>query len=160
MHLDIPEPRSYDIKEIAKAKVLYAYNKIKKPCIILDSGFFVHAINGFPRTFVNYMLDTIGIEGLLKLISGKNRSCEFIDCLAYYDGKLSKPMLFESTVKGKLSKTARGISKPFHWSRIFLIFIPKGKKKTLAEMTQNEYIKWYQAINKNSYIKKFADWFS
>lgn len=159
-YLEIPEPRSYDIKEIAKAKVLYAYKKLKKPCIVLDSGFFVNSINGFPRTFVNYALETIGIEGILKLAEGKGRFCDFRDCLAYYDGIASKPVLFQSVVKGKLSNSPKGNVKPFHWSRLFLIFIPEQKTKTLAQMGKKEYNNWYESINRDSYIKKFADWFS
>lgn len=157
-YLDMPEPRSYDIREIAKAKVLYAYKNLRKPCIVLDSGFFIKSINGFPRTFVNYALETVGIEGILKLVENKERSCEFRDCLAYYDG-ISKPELFESIVKGKLSYSPKGNLRQFHWSRLFLIFVPKGKAKTLAQMQKEEYDKWYQGINRNSYIKKFADWF-
>ena len=98
-YLDMPEPTSYDKKEIATAKDLYAYKNLKKPCIVLDSGFFVRSINGFPRTFVNYALETVGIDGILRLAKGKERSCEFRDCLAYYDGT-SKPRLFESVVNG------------------------------------------------------------
>ena len=157
-YLDIPESRSYDIREIAKTKVLYAYKKLKKPCIVLDSGFFTDSINGFPRTFVNYALETIGIEGILKLAEGKGRSCEFKDCLAYYDG-ISKPKLFESVVRGKLSNSPKGTLKPFHWSRLFLIFIPEGKTKTLAQMGKDEYDDWYKNINHNTYIKKFSNWF-
>jgi XTP/dITP diphosphohydrolase len=158
IYLDIPEPRSYDIKEIAKTKVLYAYKKLKKPCIVLDSGFFVKSINGFPRTFVNYALETVGIEGILKLVEGKERTCNFRDCLAYYDGS-SKPQLFESVVNGKLSKSPEGKLRPFHWSKLFLIFIPEGRNKTLAQMRKEEYDDWYKSINQDSYIKKFADWF-
>lgn len=159
-YLEIPEPRSYDIKEIAEAKVLYAYEKLKKPCIVLDSGFFVDSINGFPRTFVNYTLETIGIGGILNLTEGKKRMCEFKDCLAFYDGKSTKPVLFESIVRGKLSRSPKGHMKPFHWSKLFLIFVPDGKTKTLAQMEKREYESWYKDINKNSYIKKFAVWFS
>jgi len=160
VYLEIPEPRSYDIKEIANAKVLYAYKKVKKPCIVLDSGFFVNSINGFPRTFVNYALETVGIEGILKLAEGRGRRCEFRDCLAYCDGMAPEPALFESKVTGRLSNSPKGTVRPFHWSRLFLIFIPEGKTKTLAQMGKKEYEDWSKNIGQNSYIKKFADWFS
>lgn len=157
--LEIPEPRSYNIKEIAEAKSVYSYKKLKKPCIALDSGFFVHSINGFPRTFVNFALDVIGIEGILKLAENKKRSCDFRDCLAYYDGIIAKPLVFESKVEGSISETQKGTLRPFHWSKLFLIFIPKGRKKTLAQMDVKEYNDWYEDINKNSYMSKFASWF-
>ena len=81
-------PRSDDIKEIATAKVKQAYNLVKRPCIALDTDLRIESLNGFPRAFVNFSLDTIGIEGILKLMENKqDRRCAFNECLAYHDGK-------------------------------------------------------------------------
>ena len=160
IYLEMPEPRSYVIREIAKAKVMYAYGKVKKPCIVLDTGFFVGSINGFPRTFVNYALETVGIEGILRLVEGKGRGCEFRNCLAYYDGISKEPRLFESVNRGRLSNSPKGKGRPFHWSRLFLIFIPDGETKTLAQMTKGEFDGWHKRVDRGSYIEKFADWFS
>ena len=85
---ELDEPRSDDIKEIATAKVKEAFEIVKRPCIALDTDFRIDELNGFPRAFVNFSLDTIGIEGILKLMEGKeNRKCAFNECLAYHDGK-------------------------------------------------------------------------
>ena len=85
---ELDEPRSDDIKEIATSKVKQAYEIVKRPCIALDTDFKINELNGFPRAFVNFALDTIGIEGILKLMEGKkNRECAFSECLAYHDGK-------------------------------------------------------------------------
>ena len=70
-NFELNEPRSDDIKEIATAKVKQAYEIVKKPCIALDTGFFIDELNGFPRAYVNFALDTIGIEGFLNLMKGK-----------------------------------------------------------------------------------------
>ena len=79
---ELEEPRSDNIKEIATAKVKQAYNLVKKPCIALDTGFFIEALNGFPKAFVNFSLETIGIDGILKLMEGKeNRKCRFMVCI-------------------------------------------------------------------------------
>ena len=80
---ELDEPRSDDIKEIATAKVMQAYKVVGRPCIALDTGFFIDELNGFPKAFVNFSLDTIGIDGILKLMEGKeNRTCKFDECLA------------------------------------------------------------------------------
>ncbi len=85
---ELDEPRSDDIKEIATAKVKQAYEIVKRPCIALDTDFRIKELNGFPRAFVNFALDTIGINGILKLMENKNdRECSFNECLAYHDGK-------------------------------------------------------------------------
>lgn len=84
---ELDEPRSDDIKEIATAKVKQAYKIVKRPCIALDTDFRIDELNGFPRAFVNFSLDTIGIDGILKLMENKeNRKCAFNECLAYHDG--------------------------------------------------------------------------
>lgn len=156
--IDIPEPRSYDIREIASAKVLYAYKKLCKPCMVLDSGFFIPSIGGFPRTFVNYALETVGIEGILKLAEGKSRACEFRDCMAYCDNA-KKPILFESVERGTIARRPFGSKKAYHWSPLFQIFIPKGARKTLAQMKKQEYLDWYGEKGRNQYIKKFTKWY-
>lgn len=85
---ELDEPRSDDIKEIATAKVKQAYKVVKKPCMAMDTDFRIEELNGFPRAFVNFSLETVGINGILKLMEDKeNRKCAFNECLAYFDGK-------------------------------------------------------------------------
>ena len=85
---ELDEPRSDDIKEIATAKVKQAYEIVKRPCIALDTDFRIDELNGFPRAFVNFSLETVGIQGILKLMEDKsNRKCAFNEYLAYHDGK-------------------------------------------------------------------------
>lgn len=84
---ELDEPRSDDIKAIATAKVKQAYEIVKKPCMAMDTDFRIDELNGFPRAFVNFSLETLGIEGILKLMEDReNRKCAFNECLAYYDG--------------------------------------------------------------------------
>jgi len=140
--MDLIEPRSSEVKEIAESKIEQAYLQIQKPCIVIDAGFYIKSLNGFPRAYVNFALETIGLEGLLLLASGKSRECEFRDCLAYRDGELLKPEFFVSYVKGNLAEAQKGEMKDYLWSKLGLIFIPEGSNKTLAEMTLDEYSEW------------------
>lgn len=158
---ELEEPRSDDIKYISKYKVEQAYNIIKKPCISLDCGFWIDELNGFPRAFVNFALDTIGIKGLLKLMDGiENRKCKFTECLSYYDGNQVNQFMGEH--EGTLSREILGIDTSKKWSDLWYIFIPAGYTKTLAQMTEDErenrikyksidsmreFYKWYK-INK------------
>ena len=68
---ELDEPRSDDIKYISKYKVMEAYKLVNKPCISMDTGFWIDELGGFPKAFVNFALDTIGIDGILKLMEGK-----------------------------------------------------------------------------------------
>ena len=64
------EPQENEIQEITKSKVLQAYELVKQPCIALDAGFYIDELNGFPKAFTNFALETIGIEGFMKLMQG------------------------------------------------------------------------------------------
>ncbi|MCB2299246.1 non-canonical purine NTP pyrophosphatase [Clostridium tagluense] len=154
---DLIEPRSDDIKEIAKQKVLQAYKIVKKPCIALDSGFFISELNGFPKAYVNHMLETIGINGVLKLMEGiSNRYCEFKSCLAYYDGINLE--FFESKSPGTISESIKGNENENKWSDLWYIFKPEKFNKTLAEFSEDDF-KIYDELKEDSYIRKFGIWY-
>lgn len=160
--IELPEPRSDDLRVIAREKVMFAFETLRKPCVALDSGFYVQALNGFPRAFVNFALQTIGLEGILKLVEQKPRTCEFRNCLAYFDGTLSEPTYFESSSGGILANESRGRRQERAWSDLNLIFIPDGKAKTLAEMSEEEYLQWRKEREGmgESFAAKFGKWYS
>ncbi|MCA0987352.1 non-canonical purine NTP pyrophosphatase [Guptibacillus algicola] len=155
---DLIEPRSDDIKEIAKHKVLQAYEIVQRPCIALDSGFFIFQLNGFPKAYVNHMLETIGIQGVIKLLSGEeNRKSEFRSCLAYYDGEVMK--FFESKAPGEISTEIKGKDNERKWSDLWYIFIPEHFEKTLAEFSEDDFMQ-YHTIKEDSCMKKFGEWYN
>ena len=134
---DLDEPRSDSVEEISKAKVMQAYELVKTPCISMDSGFCIDKLNGFPNTFVNHALSTIGIEGILKLMEdNENRNCKFTECLSYYDGVNLHQ--FSGLHLGKLSRDILGNDTDKKWSDLWYIFIPEKYEKTLAQMTDEE----------------------
>ena len=103
----------------------------------MDSGFFIEKLNGFPRAYVNHALETIGVEGILKLMEGKeNRNCKFKECLVYYDGDTMK--FFEAETKGTLSSEIRGLYTNKNWSKLSYIFQVKEVGKTIAKLNDNE----------------------
>ena len=154
---ELEEPRSDDIKYISKYKVMEAYKLVNKPCISLDCGFWIDELNGFPRAFVNFALDTIGINGLLKLMEGKeNRTCRFTECLSYYDGK--ELHQFMGKHEGTLTEKMLGNDTDKKWSDLWYIFKPYGYDKTLAQMTEEERagrIK-YESVDS---MKQFSKWY-
>lgn len=155
---ELDEPRSDDVCYISKIKVMEAYELVKKPCISLDAGFFIEALNGFPCAFVNFTLDTIGIDGILKLMEDKeNRKCEFKECLSYYDGKELKQ--FVSYHRGFLTKEMLGTDTDKKWSDLWYIFIPVNYTKTLAQMSDEERATRDKVNSEVNSMKLFADWY-
>ena len=154
---DLEEPRSDDITYISKCKVLEAYDLVQKPCISLDCGFWIDELNGFPRAFVNFALETVGIEGILNMMKEKeNRACQFTECLSYYDGESLHQ--FMGYHKGILAEKIRGEDSNKKWSDLWYIFIPAGYSKTLAEMTEEER-KNRQKISSVDAFLEFANWY-
>ena len=151
---ELDEPRSDDIKDISKVKVMEGYKIVNKPCISLDCGFWIDELKGFPKSFVNFALDTIGIDGILKLMEEKeNRDCRFTECLSYYDGKELHQFMGKS--EGSISNEILGIDTDKKWSDLWYIFIPKGYNKTLAQMTEEERNIRHEEKEKNEELKKY-----
>ncbi len=164
----IHNPMSFDkeldserLDEIACDKVLRAYKEMKKSVIALDAGWYIPSLDNRPGTKINPFLKKHGIEGILKLLEGKERFCEFRQCLAYIGPDIENPKIFESYTKGVISKTPKGCTegKPA-WSDLWLIFIPEGESKTLAEMSEEEYMSWRIKRDKHSVGVKFGRWYS
>jgi len=159
--LDIPEPRSNDVQEIAEHKARFAHNALKKPVVVLDAGFYIPSLNGFPRAFVNFALETIGLEGILRLAEDKDRYCEFRECLAYMEDGMQEPRYFIAHVRGTLAGQPRGTKQSHLWSELGLIFIPNGSARTLAEFTPDEYAAWSKSRpDEESPGKMFGKWYA
>ncbi len=127
--MEIPEIRSDETSEIARGKAAFAYGHLTQPCMAQDGGFYIPSLNGFPKAYVNFALATIGLEGILSLVEGKDRQCEFRDTLAYMDAQTNEPVLFTAVTRGTLADSPRGELKPYHWGELHKIFIPEGQAK-------------------------------
>ena len=107
---------------------------------------------------MNFSLDTIGIDGILKLMENKdNRNCAFNECLAYHDG--NEIHYFYGNHPGTLSYKIQGLDRKEKWSDLWYIFKPKGFEKTLAEMNEEEREKRRIVDGSYSALEKFAEWY-
>jgi XTP/dITP diphosphohydrolase len=84
--LECPEFRHDDVGEIAREKARYAFEHLQMPLIADDTGFSIAALGGFPGPYAAYVLDTIGIEGILRLMEGrKDKDAYFETAIALAD---------------------------------------------------------------------------
>lgn len=121
------------MEEVAEFGARYVYEKLKKPVIVEDSGFFVKALKGFPGTYSKFVYETIGNKGILKLLEDvDDREAYFKSVIGYCDEFGVK--LFIGKVDGKVSIEERG-TEGFGYDPIF---IPKGYNKTFAELGVEE----------------------
>lgn len=158
--LSIPEPRLDRVEDIARFKAMFAYQELRAPVVALDAGFFIHVLNGFPRSFVNFALETVKVDGLLHLVKDTDRLAEFRHSLAYHDGQDDTPIVFTDLVKGSIAPEPCGTLQSHHWSVLSTIFIPDGETKTLAEMDLADYERWHERrIRNGSYAEQFLTWY-
>ncbi len=156
---DLDEPDINDIKYISKVKATEAYNELKKPVFVADSGFYIENYPNnpnYPGAFVKRSGISSNIEELLETMKDvENRKCYFLDCLTFYDGE--EYHQFFGISKGTLSKKIKGEARKRAWSNLWLVFIPDNCTKTLAEMTDEERIN--RPDNRTSAIDEFINWY-
>ncbi|MGB9175342.1 MAG: RdgB/HAM1 family non-canonical purine NTP pyrophosphatase [Methanoregula sp.] len=147
--LEIPEPRSNDIAEIAREKVRYAYSELNTPLLVDDTGFFIDALNGFPGPYAAYILNSIGNAGILKLMDGiSDRDARFTTGIAYADERGIE--VFTGTLEGKIALCPRG-NNGFGYDPIFEI-----GEKTLAEYSIQEKSR---ISHRARALSSFHEWF-
>lgn len=124
----VTEIQHNDINEIAKMSAKEASDKLKCSVLKNDTGLFVEALNGFPGPYTHYVDDTLGEDGLLKLMEVKqNRRAYFKEAYAYCEyGK--EPVVFNSFTYGTILTEKQG---QYGWSWDF-IFQVDGTDKSLA----------------------------
>ncbi len=147
--LEIPEHRSDDVGDIAKGKAQYAYDKLRAPLIVDDTGFSIDALNGFPGPYAAYVLHTIGYPGILKLMDGeKNRNAHFTTAIAFADE--SGIHVFTGTIHGSITTSPQG-NNGFGYDPIVDI-----NGRTLAEMSLEEKS---GISHRAKALVAFRDWF-
>ncbi len=133
--VDFEEPDCEDLKEIALAKARQAFQQLKQPLIVEDTGFFLEAHPGFPGPHTKWVFEKIGFEGFLKLLSGKSKKGFFKTIICFINGKDSFKF-FEGKWHGRISsKISKKSSKTLPYSQFF---IGKGEKMPSIEMSASE----------------------
>lgn len=69
--IEIKEIQSESIELIAKDKAKKAYNIIKKPLVVSDSGWRIPALNGFPGAYMHYVNNWFTAQDFLNLMKDK-----------------------------------------------------------------------------------------
>ena len=123
-----------DLGEIASSALAVIVSQTDKPVLVEDSGLFIHQLNGFPGPYSSFVFETLGFEGILKLLEdAKSRKAEFRSAVAFgMNGKWLAN--FTSATEGTIQMQPRG-KNGFGFDPIF---IPMWTSKTFAEMELKE----------------------
>jgi len=123
------EIQSTDLGEIAKVAAEEAAEKHNRRVLVEDSGLFVRVLNGFPGPFSSYVHETIGVEGLLRLMSRQTRREAYFQASLALASPQDSSQEFSGKVHGTISHKSVGTN-GFGFDPIF---IPTGTRKTFAQ---------------------------
>ena len=134
-----PIENGSSFQENAKIKSIYGFEKFQKPCFADDSGICISALGGGPGIKSKRFIEKNGglNKTFNKIIKKTNKELNY---KAYFHTCISltldakKTIIFEGRIYGRISKDPKG-RYGFHYDPIF---IPKGFKKTFAQMTSLE----------------------
>ena len=129
---DVPEVQAISFAEVALHKVRAAREALGSPaCPVLveDSGLVVGAWNGLPGALTKWFLASVGNQGILRMLSGEDRSARAVCAVAVAD-VAGGVRVFEGVVQGEVATEPRG-EEGFGWDPIF---VPLGGRLTYAQM--------------------------
>lgn len=147
-NMELLEIQSNSIAEISMFKAKQAWEKLKRPVIVHDSGLNIPAFNGFPGPYTKYVTDYIGAQGYVDLLKDKSdKRLIFCNCITFVDETGQTTQFMDDTgdnmyVANYVSSTKRHDQ----WSELWQVIIPKGfgYNKTLSEMNDFEFIEYQE----------------
>jgi XTP/dITP diphosphohydrolase len=131
----LTEVQSLDVADVAARKAADAYDQLREPVLVDDTGLTIHAWNGLPGALVAWFIDTVGPQGILDMAAGiTDRRASVSTALGYADA--TGVRVFTGTVDGSLATEPRGTS-GFGYDSIFIPGSDSGHR-TYAQMTSEE----------------------
>jgi XTP/dITP diphosphohydrolase len=135
--LDLPEIQAIDPAEVAEEKARAAREALGKPevpVLVEDSGLMVDAWDGFPGALTKWLMQSVGNEGLLRMLGpddDRSARAVCVVALAEADGTVRT---FMGEVPGTLAPEPRGEG-GFGYDPVF---VPEGSSLTYAEMGEGK----------------------
>lgn len=153
----VPELQGNTAMDVSAEKAREAFKIVKKPLIIQDSAFHINALKGFPGPYIKYIQETIGLEGLLKLMEGvEDRSCYFEQAVTYIDETTIKTFVGDRYLGNLATRIATTEAKRA-WGLIWKLFVPEAYDKTLSEMSEEDFNKFQHRDSKSEFVY-FVEW--
>ena len=157
---DIVEPQLNNIADVSKYKAMEAFKILKKPILVEDGGLVIEALNGFPGPYTKYVLSTIGIDGILKLMNGENnRAAKFVSFATFVgnDGTVCQFERFGDNFE--IAYERKNVIHPDAWSDLWQVMYMKDYGKMLCEFSKQELSDFTERSQTSGSLQQFAKWF-
>ncbi len=131
--MELPEIQSLDMEAVLSAKARSAWESVRRPVIVEETGLELAAMNGFPGPLVKWMLEAVGADGIARtaLALGEPRA-RAVCLLLWTDG--GQTVLARGETAGDLVLPPRG-GNGFGWDPVFR---PAGDPRTYGELPDEE----------------------
>ncbi len=129
------EDKEKEMKEICESASSYLAKKIEREVIVEDTGLYFEAYNNFPGAQPKFVFNSIGFEGIFRLLEGKSRKAYFKTVIGYCKPGES-PKTFEGVMHGEMTNKVFSPDKdamPYDH-----IFVPDGHDRAIVEMSLEE----------------------
>lgn len=139
----------------ADSTSMIAGYKARSAEIVCDGPFFVEddaleiaSLNGFPGTYSSYVLETIGLDGVLRLLEGRGRQARFRASVWYRPGGPgARLQSLDVSAPGSIASEARGEGWGYD-----PVFVPRGGQLTFAQMADKD-----SASHRGAAMRKLAE---
>lgn len=159
-NLHLIEPQADTVAEVSLFKARQAFSQLKESVLVEDGGFAIEALNGFPGVYAKYVNQTLGAEGLIKLMDGiSNRNAKFISTSTYIDAAGAEHQFHRKGGSVSIANQVSKMDSPFAWSVLWKIVWIDSFQKTMSEMTEEEINQYYSAGKSENSLNIFASWF-
>lgn len=162
VHKTLPliEPQADTIEDVALSKAKQAFQLLGRPVMVEDGGFCIDELSNFPGPYTKYILQTIGVAGLLKLVHNSPlRTCQFRSVLVYLDEREQAHTFVDDRGIGTLAATIDNTPCPEAWSDLWRIFIPVGASRPLTALSAQERKELLLRWQASSVYTRFGQWY-
>ncbi len=128
-----PEVQADTLEEVVTFGLNWLRGRHGGDLLIDDSGLFVEALGGFPGVYSAYVHRTLGLQGILRLMEGReDRRAHFQACFGLLRG--DEVGVVRGKCEGTITNGVRGKG-GFGYDPIFA---PGGHRRTFGEMSIEE----------------------
>lgn len=124
---ELPEIQAESLEPVVQAKLSVAARWAPR-VLVEDSGLFIPALAGFPGVYSAYALETIGLDGILRLLRGRPRHATFRAVAGLSLG--NRHWMRAGECRGRVAHRVLG-SHGFGYDPIF---IPEGETRTFGQL--------------------------
>lgn len=128
---ELPEVQAERLESVVEAKLSVA-RRVGARVLVEDSGLFIPALGGFPGVYSAYALQTIGLEGVLRLLQGRTRRAMFRTVAGLSLGP--HQWMRRGECRGRIADRPRGT----HGFGYDPIFIADGETQTFGQLDPAE----------------------